>query len=596
MRNIFTVSVKTVMKVIGLILCVCTGCTYVTSQMLPPPTAIFPYRTFLDNARNVILRWNFNDTHIAFELIGNTLGYVGFGISESRKMYPADIFVAYVKNDIVYYADFHTKRYGQPDLDAQQDWNLKYGYEENGKSIFGIIRKLETCDTNDLPITKRPQNLIYAYHPTDPVSITDLPKHTFTRRGSKKVTLLEPPPEPNPPALPANTKTLPFEINNYSIPVAESSVHCFIYNMSHVEKKFHIVKVEPLFDPRTRDNVQHMTLYRCHVPDTANFQTGNHYNCLSGAPKQLEFCQDYVAGFGHDDGAMYLPEDMGLGIGGKGESNLYILSIQYENRRRLPNLLDSSGISVSYTATLRPNEGAFLNMGLLISKEWYQFIPPGETDFLDRAYCSHKCITWGNIGAKNQTQMTAVGVRFHSHELGKQMKLRHVTHTDTGTTEHPWLSHVENFNSKKSKLNLFETRTPIETTDSLLLECSYDSSAKSSYTLGGWKKENELCRAYVLYYPRKKLESCLSWSNYDQLKNERGQTVDAKNIFSSLKATDWTNNDLMRNNLKTSLRSSVEMEQCWASSREQKFAYSYFNQPTISSPYNPSACPATPSQ
>lgn len=89
---------------IGLILCVCTGCTYVTSQMLPPPTAIFPYRTFLDNARNVILRWNFNDTHIAFELIGNTLGYVGFGISESRKMYPADIFVAYVKNDIVYYA------------------------------------------------------------------------------------------------------------------------------------------------------------------------------------------------------------------------------------------------------------------------------------------------------------------------------------------------------------------------------------------------------------------------------------------------------------------------------------------------------------
>ena len=60
--------------------------------------------------------------------------------------------------------------------------------------------------------------------------------------------------------------------------------------------------MEPLFDPRTRDNVQHMTLYRCHVPDTANFQTGNHYNCLSGAPKQLEFCQDYVAGFGHDDG------------------------------------------------------------------------------------------------------------------------------------------------------------------------------------------------------------------------------------------------------------------------------------------------------
>ena len=34
--------------------------------------------------------------------------------------------------------------------------------------------------------------------------------------------------------------------------------------------------------------------------------------------------------------AFYFPEDVGLGIGGDGEPNVYILAIQYENEKLLP--------------------------------------------------------------------------------------------------------------------------------------------------------------------------------------------------------------------------------------------------------------------
>ena len=48
--------------------------------------------------------------------------------------------------------------------------------------------------------------------------------------------------------------------------------------------------------------MHHLNLYRCRVPDNkANFVTGQRYNCFSDAPKELNFCQDFVAGFGHGD-------------------------------------------------------------------------------------------------------------------------------------------------------------------------------------------------------------------------------------------------------------------------------------------------------
>ena len=78
-------------------------CVYIYAQELPAPTDNFPYVTSLDRNGSFIIRWNFNDTQIGFEFTANTLGYVGFGISETGHMVQADIFVAYVKEGEVHY-------------------------------------------------------------------------------------------------------------------------------------------------------------------------------------------------------------------------------------------------------------------------------------------------------------------------------------------------------------------------------------------------------------------------------------------------------------------------------------------------------------
>ena len=78
-------------------------CGLVGTQNLPAQDNNFPHLASLDKVGNFVVRWNFNSSHIAFEIIANTLGYVGFGISRTGRMFPADVFVAYVKQGEVHY-------------------------------------------------------------------------------------------------------------------------------------------------------------------------------------------------------------------------------------------------------------------------------------------------------------------------------------------------------------------------------------------------------------------------------------------------------------------------------------------------------------
>ena len=56
--------------------------------------------------------------------------------------------------------------------------------------------------------------------------------------------------------------------------------------------------------------------------------------------------------------------------------------------------MDNSGILLTYTAQLRAHDAAFLSMGNIISQNWLQYIPPGDSQFTQNAYCSQRCLNW----------------------------------------------------------------------------------------------------------------------------------------------------------------------------------------------------------
>ncbi|KAK3586445.1 hypothetical protein CHS0354_001827 [Potamilus streckersoni] len=105
------------------------------------PTEPFKYSTRVDNDGNYLLFWNFNDTHITFEVHVKTHGYVGFGLSDNGNMYPADVVVGWVKDGATHFKD-------------------------------GTVR------------------LIYSYHSNDPASEDSIMYHGPEHRGTKSLSLL----------------------------------------------------------------------------------------------------------------------------------------------------------------------------------------------------------------------------------------------------------------------------------------------------------------------------------------------------------------------------------------------------------------------
>ena len=50
------------------------------------------------------------------------------------------------------FQDRQTTGHTAPELDASQDWFLIHGEENDQRTLLKFIRKLDTCDKDDIPI------------------------------------------------------------------------------------------------------------------------------------------------------------------------------------------------------------------------------------------------------------------------------------------------------------------------------------------------------------------------------------------------------------------------------------------------------------
>ena len=53
-------------------------------------------------------------------------------------------------------------------------------------------------------------------------------------------------------------------------------------------------------------------------------------------------------------------------------------------------VLTTSGLRVTLTTNLRPNEAGMLELGHLVNH--YQIVPPGEADFITHGHCHELCL------------------------------------------------------------------------------------------------------------------------------------------------------------------------------------------------------------
>uniref|UniRef100_A0A9J8CB34 Monooxygenase, DBH-like 1, like n=3 Tax=Cyprinus carpio TaxID=7962 RepID=A0A9J8CB34_CYPCA len=457
---------------------------------------LLPFSEHLDPEHKVRLKWGFDEIQgtILFELTVNTSGWVGFGFSPKGGMTGADIVIGGVGPEGRYFTDRHAVGKSMPLVDQQQNYKLLSLTESDGKTVMKFQRSIGSCDENDLPITNLPMKLIYAYGQTD-----DITYHT-NRRGTKELNLLKYMPRVNPP----NSNFFDITMVNFTVPANQTHYHCKIVRAPTFDRKQHIYRTEPVIT--NPDLVHHLLLYRCPPSVTEPFEA----ECYTGVDRE---CMETVAVWGVGGGAFEFPEVAGLPIGGNVGGFLYRLEVHYNNVNKSAGRVDNSGLRFYYTSDLRQHDAAVLMTGLAVAPGYA--IPPKARSFLTYGLCDTAYIP---EVLETPHDLQVFSVMLHTHLAGRKVRVGHFR----GGKQIDFLAVDENYDFEYQEVtNLGKTKT-VKLGDKLLVECTYNTENRSTLTWGGFSTSDEMCLAFLFYYPAMNLSTCVSFPDVTSLGSVMG--------------------------------------------------------------------------
>nr|XP_039269063.1 DBH-like monooxygenase protein 1 homolog [Styela clava]XP_039269064.1 DBH-like monooxygenase protein 1 homolog [Styela clava] len=430
---------------------------------------------------NILLYWKFNDTHITFEVIGQTTGWIGIGLSPNGAMTASDIIVGWVKNGILTVTDRHggsSNTY--PPLDPEQNIEVLGGAESNGWTMYKFSRQIAACESAyDREITSNTEKLIWAYGDADPTG-TDLVTGDYhgTKRGVESMFFLQSSGVPT--GLPVGPVYNTFEVlaTEFTIPSEDTYYNCKLYKLPDFGGKQHIVKWEPIIQAGNELHVHHMIVYRCGDMLENESELGQDARCYSSNMAHFATCSVIILEWAVGAGAMIYPEEAGFPVGGP-EDPVYIqLETHYDNPNILSGVRDSSGIRFTYTSTLRQYEIGIIQVGNMVNGLQH-LIPPGVESFLSIGHCTDSCVA-NRMAASGLSNVTAFSVVLHSHLAGRKLRLRHIR----DGVELPYLGNDENYDFNYQEARYFNPGVTIKSTDYLQMECDYNTKRSNSNDRG----------------------------------------------------------------------------------------------------------------
>ncbi|XP_063758892.1 DBH-like monooxygenase protein 2 homolog isoform X2 [Eleginops maclovinus] len=463
-----------------------------------------PFMEYLDDDHMVCLMWGFDNPkgNITFKLEVNTTGWVGFGFTPYGGMKGADMVIGGVGPKGSYFTDRHALGKFMPLVDDQQSYTLLSMNEKDGQTILTFRRSIQSCDDEDFPITAQPIKLIYAYGLTDEI------KYHGGNRGTKEVNLLE-----YMPRMPStNLNYLSALMDNITLPDDHTYYYCK-YMKLNLTTKHHIYMIEPVIEQI--DIVHHMLLYRC-----PSFVTEeNDRPCYMG--DMGDTCFGVVAAWAVGGGVFELPENVGLPIGGADSDLIYRLEIHYNNPRKEAGRTDSSGMRLHYTAQLRQYDAGIMTTGLSPLSSLIYKIPPKAPEFHTYGVCN---TTLFSEILNPMPELQVFAVLLHTHLAGRKIRVSHYRNgTQTG-----FLALDEHYDfGLQQTVNLGHITT-IKQGDEIAVECTYNTADRTNVTFMGLGSTEEMCLAFLYYYPAISITTCISHPNTSM--SEDSTTSDQETI------------------------------------------------------------------
>nr|XP_005990707.1 PREDICTED: dopamine beta-hydroxylase [Latimeria chalumnae] len=459
----------------------------------------FPYKVPLDPQGALELSWNISypEEVVHFQLSVKELKYgVMLGMSDRGEFRNADFVILWSDGHNSYFGDAWSDQHGRLQLDAQQDYQLLEAHRTPEGLNLIFKRAFSTCDPKDYLIEDGTVHLIYGLleqpvHSLGAINISSIPK------GLQRVQLLKP--EISIPELPDDVVTFEVLAPNVTIPNQETTYWCYITELPDNFPKHHIVMYEPVITKGNEAIVHHIEVFQC-APE---YDTIPHYNgpCDSKMkPERLNYCRHVLAAWAMGAKAFYYPEEAGLAFGGSGSSKYLRLEVHYHNPLELKGRIDSSGIRLYYTPSLRKYDAGIMELGLVYTP--VMAIPPHEKDFILTGYCTDKC---------TQTALPHGGIHIFASQLHTHLTGRKVATILVRNGAEVEIVNMDNhFSAHFQEIRMLKKVVKVLPGESLITSCTYNTEDRSKATVGGFGILDEMCVNYIHYYPQSDLELCKS--------------------------------------------------------------------------------------
>ncbi|XP_025190486.1 MOXD1 homolog 1-like [Melanaphis sacchari] len=439
---------------------------------------------------------------LVFRVQARTRGYVALGFVDPTAP-SVDVLLAWVDDDTGtgHVMDMHGKTETglTPEKDVSQDYELLASFQ-NGSHISVVFRRAwDTCDAHDdVVFGNDTMRMFWTMSDRDPIDrqYTDALKLGSSWKGTQSF-------HPRGPKFKPNTddyKKWDITMDNLRIKDDVDTLYwCKIFK-APIFKKNHIVGFVPLLNDDTRRLVHHMIVYECYGGSNImeKYVTLKGAQCYGqGMPEDWNKCVSPVVTWAMGSDGQFLPDHIGVPIGGR--EMYYMLEVHYDNPT-LKKVMDNSGVRVYYTEDLRPNDAGIMAVGMAVSP--MHIVPPKQFAYKTASLCDKDCtnVIFPERGIK------ITSVLLHAHLASRQLKLRHVRHDQEMAT----IAQDDRYDYDYQQARELSNEVTVYPGDELITECVYNTVDRPQLTHGGYSTKQEMCIAFVTYYPRTPLASCFS--------------------------------------------------------------------------------------
>ncbi|XP_078700100.1 DBH-like monooxygenase protein 1 [Branchiostoma floridae x Branchiostoma belcheri] len=471
-------------------------------------TGDFTHQASLDEQGRYVLLWKFDSETITFEAHVQTEGYVGLGLSPNGGMAGSDVIIGWVKDGQAYITDRYAEGYFEPRLDARQDVELLSGYENGTHTVLRFRRRLKPCDTaEDREITEDTQRVIWSFSAHDPIDHGHGAHVTYhgRTRGTKSIILLQ---KFTQDLDLQDSSLLTFELTaaNVLIPSKDTTYLCNTMRLPVLDRKHHLVKIEPIVQPGHEALVHHILVYQCKlgmVPPTVD---GGHECYHPNMPVEWNNCQSIMTAWAVGGKGFTYPDHVGFSMGTADDPDYIMMEMHYDNPNRLSGVRDSSGLRFYYTPNVRQYDAGILDIG--INSAPTLMIPPHAESF----QTAGTCFCLDDALQQEGHPINVFASMPHSHLAGIAVRTKLVRN---GVVQ-SYVGRDESYDFDLQEIRLLEPEVVVSEGDQLITECTYKTTDRTQTTFGGLSSREEMCLNFIQYYPRIKLARCYSWTDINQ--------------------------------------------------------------------------------